>query len=219
LIGERKDFTLPDGSVITLNTNSLIETDFDARQRTLVLKRGEASFNVAHDADRPFAVHAIDNTVTALGTVFHLQITDGNHVELVVTDGQVIVDLLVASGASAQKPAQTSRAPILVSAGEEFTIGADDEVARPIDPADVQVRLSWRQGKLIFRGETMEQAVREIGRYTSDEFVIADQSLRQEPVGGVFLAGDVAKMLEDLQNNFNVRYHRIGDHRVLLSRE
>ncbi|MEO1247327.1 MAG: FecR domain-containing protein [Pseudomonadota bacterium] len=213
-IGEREDVTLPDGSIVTLNTNSLLEIAFDQEQRRNVLHRGEASFTVAHDPDRPFAVHASDNVVTAVGTVFHLEITNDDHVELVVTDGKVIVDTPLA-----QRPSPSTAAPILVSAGEEATLGDARPVVRPIDPGDVQLRLSWHQDKLVFRGETMEQVEHEIRRYTNIEFVYLDDSIRQESVGGLVLDGDVNGFLKGLDASFDIQYQHIGESRVLLSRK
>lgn len=218
-VGERQVFTLPDGSVINLNTNTLIEANYSARRRHLTLHRGEASFDVAHDGNRAFVVRARENTVTALGTVFHLELSHDNRLELVVTDGNVIVDVPAAAGPATELPAQPARKPILVSAGEELTFGLENPVVRAIDPVDVKVRLSWHEGRVVFRGETMEQVEQEISRYSNVEFVYLDESIRQEQVGGMYLEGELNEFLENLEANFNVRYQRIGERRVLLSRK
>ncbi len=218
-VGERQVVTLADGSVINLNTNTLIEASYSAQRRHLVLHRGEASFDVAHDGDRRFSVHAQGNTVTALGTVFHLELSRNNGLELVVTDGKVMVDVPATTGSPATLPAPAARQPILVSAGEELTFGTDNPVVRAIDPVDVKVRLSWHEGRVVFRGETMEQVEREIRRYSDVEFVYLDDGIRQEPVGGMYLEGELNEFLENLEANFNIQYQRIGERRVLLSRE
>ena len=70
----------------------------------------------------------------------------------------------------------------------------------------------------MFRGETLGQVLREIGRYTTVEFVLLDDELRLEPVGGVFKVGDVQGALNTLENNFGVSYQMVDGNKVLLSR-
>ncbi|MEO6186209.1 MAG: FecR domain-containing protein, partial [Steroidobacteraceae bacterium] len=55
-VGEQKSFTLRDGSLLTLNTDSRVEVSLSKNVRKLSLRRGEAHFEVAHDAARPFVV-------------------------------------------------------------------------------------------------------------------------------------------------------------------
>ena len=55
-LGEQKPVTLSDGSVIHLNTNSLVYIDYSDDQRHITLARGEAHFDVAHDESRPLTV-------------------------------------------------------------------------------------------------------------------------------------------------------------------
>ena len=68
VIGERSTFTLSDGSVVTLNTNSELVVDFSEGRRDIRLSRGEANFDVAKNPDRPFVVRAGDGVVWAVGT-------------------------------------------------------------------------------------------------------------------------------------------------------
>jgi transmembrane sensor len=90
-VGEQRVLSLADGSVIHLNTDTLVSIDFSDTHRDVHLLRGEAHFDVAHDEKRPFIVKAGDNTVTAVGTAFNVQITHPHQLELLVTDGKVLV--------------------------------------------------------------------------------------------------------------------------------
>jgi transmembrane sensor len=65
-IGERKPVTLADGSKVLLNTDSRIQIDFTSDQRVVRLLQGEAFFEVAHNAERPFLVYAGANVVSHL---------------------------------------------------------------------------------------------------------------------------------------------------------
>jgi len=78
------------------------------------------------------------------------------------------------------------------------------------------MRLSWREGNLIFRGESLGDAVQEVGRYTNLEFVITSDELKQLRVAGLFKAGDVEGFLASLRANFDIIDERIDDNTILL---
>jgi transmembrane sensor len=109
----------------------------------------------------------------------------------------------------------------IVGAGEKVLISANDQDTDSIKPESIErdeiaVKLSWREGNLIFRGESLEDAVYEVGRYTAVEFVFLDEETREVRVAGLFKAGDVEGLLAALRNHFNIAYERQGEHRILL---
>jgi transmembrane sensor len=69
-IGERIVLTLPDASTLTLGPASRVAARYSRRQRAIVLERGEALFDVAQDARRPFLIDAGSARLTVLGTRF-----------------------------------------------------------------------------------------------------------------------------------------------------
>ena len=77
--------------------------------------------------------------------------------------------------------------------------------------------MSWREGNLIFRGEAMEDALRELERYTTVRFMFLDSELRTQGVIGRYKAGDVDAFLDALGASHNVTYTRTDDGQVLLS--
>jgi len=221
LVGARKTFELADGSTVHLNTNSLIDVHFSQSERRLELQRGEATFTVAHDASRPFRVLVGQTVFEAVGTEFNLEITNDQNIELVVTDGKV----RVAASSTGQGDGELGtidvpllETPVLVAAGEEFTVGGESSEAMIIDRADIEVRLSWRKDNLVFRGETLGQVLDEIGRYTTVEFVLLDDELRKESVGGMFKVGDIQGTLQSLEHNLGVSYQMVDGNTVLLSK-
>jgi transmembrane sensor len=218
-IGERSKFTLPDNSQLILNTDSLIEVSFSERHRRLVLQRGEVHVKVAHDTSRPLSVFAADSIVQAVGTAFNLQIIGDNEIELVVTEGKVLVDVQDSSRlqTSTSIPPVLSDSAILVSEGQEMRVGEPDEEVKLVTPSEIEVRLSWRQGNLVFQGETLEEAIKEIGRYTTVEFFFLSNDIKNLRVAGRFKAGDVDGLLLTLSENFNISNQQIGERKILLS--
>jgi len=224
-IGEKSTITLIDGSELILNTNSAIKTMFTEHERHIYLERGEINVQVAHDKNRPLFVHAGDNIVEAIGTEFNLEIIDGQKIELIVTEGKVLVtvkehptsDLLKVENSKSNIVTNHNKLTITMVEGDKIILGSDDEKVEHITAEDIKVNLSWRGGNLFFRGESLEKIIEEIERYTQVEFEIFDEDLKRIRVAGLFKAGDVKGLLETLEKNFNVTNKKIGNNKILLS--
>lgn len=216
--GEQSTVHLPDGSNVVLNTDSLIKVDYTQAYRLLRLERGELHVEVARDTARPFFVIAGDKIVRAVGTAFSLEITSDQRIELIVTEGKVVVGVNLNPDAVLANVAPNGlHSSVTVTAGEQMILDVDDEETKSVSPEEIDIKLSWRQGNLVFRGESLEDAVAEIGRYTTVEFVIVDEDLKKVRIAGMFKAGDVDGLLATLRENFNVTYERTGDGKILLT--
>lgn len=221
-IGEHRTVRLSDGTVMTLNTDSRVSVAYSESARLLELVRGEIHVEVVPDPVRPLSVIAGDRVVQAVGTAFTVELTVGHEVELVVTEGKVLVG--VRAPRSHTDPAQGLITPALreavgtrtVSAGQELIARAAEDVVVPVSPEDIEVELAWRDGRLIFRDEPLEQAIAEIERYTIVDFVFLDDSLKQQSISGRYKTGDIEALLLALRANFDIRYEYDGANRVLL---
>ena len=91
-VGEQKTITLPDNSVVQLNTNSRIRFDYQGEVRAIYLYQGEAHFTVAKNPQRPFEVYAGAGRVRAVGTAFSVMLNEMSHdIDVMVTEGVVEV--------------------------------------------------------------------------------------------------------------------------------
>ena len=72
-IGGLLDVPLPDGSVITLSSDSRILVTLSRSERRIDLQQGEAFFKVAKDSSRPFVVSAGDRRAIAVGTRYDVR--------------------------------------------------------------------------------------------------------------------------------------------------
>lgn len=217
-IGEQQVHRLEDGTKITLNTGSRIGVRYSQDARLLHLESGEVHVEVAKDAERPLSVLAGGHIVQAIGTAFNIEIKPGREIELVVTEGTVRIGEQLESIDRGLKDVEIvlPRSATVLTAGQQLVTGDKTEVAEPISSDDIQVKLSWRQGNLIFRGESLAEATQEVERYTGVEFVFIDENLKQRSVSGFFKAGDVEGMLEALKENFDIEFQRETENRVLL---
>ena len=228
-VGERKTVLLPDASEVVLNTDSQLAVTFTPSARVLRLARGEILVRVAADRARPLSVVAGDRIIQAIGTEFVVKITEDRQIELLVTEGRVVIGIRPPAVPSAPPrgidvldtvvlpPVLAPREDNIVSTGESVILAAAGPVKKTLLSDDIEVELSWREGRLIFRSEPLEKALREVERYTTVEFVILDESLRTRTLSGRFRAGDVEVLLLSLRVNFGITHEYDGNERVLLS--
>jgi transmembrane sensor len=202
--GQTSSIYLNDGSNLILNTNGRVHVRYSGQERLLRLEQGELSIQVAHDVSRPLSVITGQSVVQAVGTAFNVKLHDNREVEVIVTDGVVRVKELAAND---------DDRPI----GEKVTLNRRKEVAVKLDDADLAVALGWRQGNLIFRGETLEEALAEVARYTDTQFEIADADIRNKQIAGLFKVGDIPGLLSALEKNFQIRSEWVGDNKIVLS--
>jgi transmembrane sensor len=219
-IGEQSNVNLPDGSQLVLNTNSRVVVEYSDGHRLFFLERGEINIEVAHDLSRPLSVIARNKIVQAVGTAFNVRIYNDQEVALLVTEGKVLVAQNIASKATHTiKPKRLPDNSLAVSKGEKILLGTPDEKIAKVNENEILTSLSWREGKLVFRGETLEQAVREINRYTPVQFEINDHRLKQKRIAGLFKAGDVDGLLAALEQNFNIAHEHANNKIRLYSRQ
>lgn len=206
-IGERLDATLPDGSRVTLNTDSRLNVAYDGQERRLVLERGQALFEVAHGQARPFVVLAGGQRITATGTVFDVRLARDNRVQVTLVEGRVLV--------RAERPGArtTTMQPNQVLVASAATATAT--VAR--EP-EVEHVVSWRTGQLIFENESLADAVAEMNRYVRRPIVL-EGDVGRIRVSGAFRTGETDAFIEALELSFPVRVaERRSDAIVLAPR-
>ncbi len=226
-IGEQKTVLLPDGSEVVLNTNSVLRIAYTDTARVLNLSRGELHVVVARDPSRPLSVVAGDRIVQAVSTEFSVEITEQNQVEVLVTEGKVVIGVRPAVIQSQAPPVEdrpVAIPPLLaqteantVDAGEALLLGVANETVTTVTAEEIEVQLSWKNGRLIFRSEPLAEALAEVERYTTVEFVIVDEDLKAKTLSGRFRAGDVDVLLASLELNLKIAHEYDDDGRVLLS--
>jgi transmembrane sensor len=199
-VGGVTSVALRDGSKVTLNTDTEIRVDLRARERDVVLKRGEAFFEVAKDSQRPFVVSAGGKRVIAVGTQFSVR-RDAEDLEVVVTEGNVRVE---DAGETVLTPGT------IAHAGDAGVL-----VQRKTVP-EAQEHLSWRTGVLMFRDQTLGEAAAEFNRYNVRKIVIADPEVADLRIEGNFRATNVDAFVRLLESGFQV-HARIEDDQVLLT--
>jgi transmembrane sensor len=185
-IGERAAITLPDGSIVTLDTDSALRVAFNGRERGIHLLRGQALFEVAK-AKLPFAVHAHDQQIIAVGTIFNVRL-DRERVKVALVQGVVRVRTEPARSAVSEEGAPAPVKELVMTAGEVLEAEALRQVV--LRSENVKNLASWERGMLVFNDARLSDAVAEVNRYTTRPIAIADASVGAARVSGVFRSND-----------------------------
>lgn len=195
-VGKRRAVSLPDGSTVTLNTNSQVEVSFTEGRRMIRLVRGQALFDVAHNPQRPFIVSADDRTVTALGTFFEVRVDPGR-MQVVLVNGKVVVD-------RASRPEGASKAggSVVLEPGQGFI--AEGSGGQRVIRVDLKRELLWRSGFVEFDDQSLRQAVAEINRYTERPIELSPDGVGDLRVSGVFRTDDPRHFVETVSELLSI---------------
>lgn len=217
-IGEQSTIKLADGSVIILNTNTRLSVQYTDTERKIQLTRGEGHFQVAKDPSRPFVVTAGTNAVRAVGTAFSVMMSDSEDLEVVVTEGTVAIFSTVRSNKKWELATTSSREETTAIAGEMVIIQKSDSQVRRLDEDNIAKRLAWHNGMVVFEDENLDAVIEELGRYTTIELALDDDSLSDIRVAGYFRTGDMEALLFALRENFHIGSRKEGANTIVLYR-
>ena len=208
--GEQRSVKLTDGSVLQLNTQSRVQVNFKQSSRDIRLLEGEALFTVAHQAERPFRVHAGDTIVQALGTEFNVRRRNGGTTVSVV-EGLVKVSMRVEPNALLSRSSAPVPAAEKLSAGEQADIAADGAIAKHAKP-NIADAIAWRERRLVFRDNTLADIIAEFNRYNAAyQIQLKDDAGEAIRLTGVFRADDPEAVLLYLDTNDELNVERHAD--------
>jgi transmembrane sensor len=148
-LGEVRAIQLPDGSSLTLGAYSRATVKISATERRVKLNRGEAYFEVAKDAARPFFVDAESAAVRVVGTRFDVRL-GSSRVRISVDEGAVAVN----------------DRPAAVNGGQRIEVLPNGRLTEPT-PIDEGETAAWREGRLVYDGAPLSEVVADLSRYRS----------------------------------------------------
>lgn len=197
-----RTIVMADGSSIYMNRHSELSVSSDPRVRTVRLEDGEAAFDVAHDASRPFTVESGERSVRVLGTVFNV-LNHGSRFEVAVQRGVVEVTSPRVSATRLEAGRK-----LVQRAGGRPTVStlSGDQV------------LSWRDGVLVYRNSPLSEVAEDLSRYFGKP-VTLDSAAGSLRFTGVLQLGDEAQMLKQLKDFVPVRVSRSSTEIALAGRD
>lgn len=212
--GELRDVQLPDGSSIVLGGRTELSVAFSAQRRSVKLIEGQAWFEVAHLARRPFIVDAGSGTITDVGTAFVVT-RDADRVVVAVTQGAVDVTAGPISRRIPKVEEGVTLAPVLsrirVTQGEELAF-TDKGSLSAIKQTDTHAATAWTAGRLTFDDVPLRYVVESVNRYSSRPIAVTASAgvLR---FSGIIFDSEIDDWLQGLEKIFPVT---VEEHKTVI---
>jgi len=202
---------LPDGSIVELKEGARVTVAYAATLRRVVLDRGEAHFQVAKDASRPFVVSARGVEIRAVGTAFSVQLRP-NQVEVLVTEGRVAVEA-VAPAPEVEKSPDLPPGHVFVDAGNRVSVDTTTSspvlpVAEPVAVDEINDRLAWRVPWLELHSTALSEIVPAFNLHSGSRLTFADPQIGRLRLSGTLRADNVTVLLQILDNSYGVGAER-----------
>lgn len=195
--GEIKRINLPDGTAVTLNSESTLEIEkgFNKKNRVVSL-RGEAFFDVKHDAAIPFEVETKHIVVKVLGTSFNVSAFNNDpDANVLLKNGKVMVREIKNKGGKS----------VLLSPGET-AIYRKENASLEIKQLNPKVQLAWQQRVIAFQDADMKEVVHQIERYFGVTIDISHLPQRQWKLTGEYKDQSLEGILQSLSFSYGIKY-------------
>jgi len=206
-VGAHRTVRLADGSQIELNTDTVLRARISATQRKVWLDRGEAFFQVKHDAAHPFVVMAAGNRMLDLGTKFVVR-RRADRLEVAMLEGSV--RFYAANGQAQSRSALLTKGDVVIATTKSMSVTRKQT-------ADLVNTLGWRRGVIVFKDTTLGDAVSELDRYNDRKVIVADASVARRTLSGTIATTDVEAFIRVARNILGLRVETRGDE-VVISR-
>ncbi|MFR2068936.1 MAG: FecR family protein [Bacteroides nordii] len=194
--GQRAGITLPDGTIVHLNSESKLTytPDFNGKLREVVLE-GEAFFEVTPNKEKPFIVKTSVFDVEVLGTSFNVSVyNDENIVETALMEGKV---KLTMQGCPSK--------PVYLTPSQKFIYSRSDRQGT-ISIMEGDTELAWKQGILAFNAEPLEEVFRKIERWYGVTMHYDKESLVNDNFTGQFKMISIQEMMNILRMHYNLKF-------------
>lgn len=195
-VGEQRDVTLPDGTLVTLNTATAIDLRFGTLERRVLLRAGEILVATAPDrppegasAPRPFIVETAEGSIRALGTRFTVR----------QLDAASWVQVL--EGAVEIAPRAGDETPVRLEAGQQARFSRS--AVEPLRAVDATAA-AWTRGMLVAERQRLADFLAELSRYRRG-VLRCDPAVADLVVSGVYPLADTDRVLQSLAQALPVR--------------
>lgn len=194
--GERVSVTLPDGTSVRLNSESVLsyQQDFGLKDRNVYLT-GEGFFDVTKSEGKRFIVNTRFLDIQVLGTSFNVYTYEGaDLVEMALVKGNVQVTTVTPPHRSLHvKP-------------NEKIIYNKRTGEMQVEATSNLIETAWVSNELVFRSAHLKEVFNRVGRKYGVKFEVEDENLLEDLYTGVFDEADIAHVMAILQTSFGFKY-------------
>jgi transmembrane sensor len=226
--GERKSFQFPDGTQVILNAGSEIYLNDQYAQNTReVFLKGEAFFEVQHNAAVPFIVHTASMDVKALGTAFNVKsYNNEGRTETVLVRGLVEVTLKKDNNRKLllhpdEKVLWTENKTGDEGASKAAAAAVSEQaLVKPVKKSDDgnMKELAWVQNNLTFEDEPFEEIAYQLNRWYNVNIHFESNDIRQYHFTATFKKEKIEQVLEILKASKRFNYRFEGEQDIVIYR-
>lgn len=186
--------TLPDGSIVTLNKNSVLRYPeaFVAGTREVQLTRGEVFFKVSKDAEKPFIIHTNDITTTVVGTSFNIE-SSADEIIVSVATGKVNVS----NGTQTES----------LLPNEKITYSKQSFRKETTTLAE----LDWLNRTLVFEDASLEEVARKLEEHFEVTIAFKNEKLKRCQITGAFRNQSLETILKAIAFSNDVTFEIKSD--------
>ena len=188
---EQFQLGMADGSTVELNQNSQLHypETFEASERNVRLK-GEAFFDIAKDANRPFRIALSDGQVTVLGTSFNIRnYPDEEQLEVTVKTGKVRFEY--------------GKQQIDLTKGDRFIYNKSTKRYRKLRDEGMN-SLAWQTKSLNFRNTPLREVIEHINRYYDMALTVANSAALDCGFTASFNEAPLSEVIESIAASLNM---------------
>lgn len=206
--GKTLKVTLPDGSSIWLNAGSSLTYphSFSGKTREVVLKEGQAFFDIKHMTDKPFIVHAKTLNITVLGTSFDVKAYHNDpDIKVTVKTGKVGVTMR-------DKPER----PALMLLPEEQAVVPQKTEHIQVSEISKPAIAPWKDNRLVFEDELLSEVFHALERKYKQHIVIEKADLAAEKISLTLDDQPVHDVLKVLGFSKKFNYSQLNDSTIVI---
>ncbi len=193
--------SLSDGSIVWLNKGSTVRypEKFNGPVRELFLN-GEAYFEIAHNPDKPFLIHAGNTITRVLGTTFNINASD--------TTNRIVVTVL--SGKVAFYTRNGIQHKVTLTKGDKGIYSPQEKILNKQINTDQNV-LAWKSGTLIFSNVPLHEVCEELSMHYDTHIFVRQRGIAGQYLTARFQDKSVDEILDILELTFEISCHRDKD--------
>ena len=181
-----RSVALPDGTLVQLDHDSVIDVRFDGRLRRIDVVRGNALFDVGKDAARPMLVNVGGHILQDIGTVFDVKRAPQGDTLTVISGRVRVINAPDAAHAGFDITSLGGDAVADLTAGQQISLTAAGVGVKA--PAKIASVTAWLPADIRFQHETIGNVARRFNAYTSRPLVIENEHIAAERISGIFHA-------------------------------
>lgn len=206
VISGPQQLALSDGSVVRLNSNAELIEDFDAAERRIRLRRGEAHFDVKKDPTRPFVVVVENVRLRAVGTSFNVNLLS-SQVEVLVTEGRVRVNARLAADAS-EAMVEAGELAVVPASTVASEAPAGSILVERLNKARMGRLLAWQEHLVKLGGASLQELANYFEEHFGQRLILEDEEIGQLRVGGRIRSDDPNAFVNLLANTFDLEFEK-----------